>query len=151
MRNKKLSRIIHLTVAISALLGVVFLLSASFLSVVQAAPPPPPPTPLGPTGFLSDCSRTGSLAKCINGIYILSLGLGALLALLMIILAGYRYMTAGGNAQQVEGAREAFTSAFIGLIVLFIGFALLFVINPDLTKLRDIKDKLPAIPKSLNQ
>jgi len=67
----------------------------------------------------------------------LSLGLGGLLALFMLVISGYRYMTSGGNAQQVESAKDTFTSALTGLIVLLIGFILLNVINPDLTNLRD--------------
>lgn len=103
---------------------------------------------LQPTGFLSDCrpprdasgnvtSGTISIAVCVNQIYMLSLGLGGLLALFMLVISGYRYMTSGGNAQQVESAKDTFTSALTGLIVLLIGFILLNVINPDLTNLRD--------------
>ncbi|KKW28943.1 MAG: hypothetical protein A3K06_01805 [Candidatus Doudnabacteria bacterium RIFCSPHIGHO2_01_52_17] len=104
---------------------------------------------LGDTGFLASCKPGGAgLATCINDIYILSLGLGGLLALLMIVLAGYRYMTASGNAQQVENAKDAFSSALIGLIVLFVGFVLLYVVNPQLTQLQDfnIDSKLPYPP-----
>ena len=39
-----------------------------------------------------------ALPQCINQIYIWSLGIGALLALLMTIIGGYTYMTAAGNA-----------------------------------------------------
>ncbi len=103
---------------------------------------------LTPTGFITACSAsttgTASLAACIKGIYTLSLGLGALLALLMIVLAGYRYMTAQGNSQQVENAKDSFTSAFIGLIIIFVAFILLFLINPDLTSFSDLP--IPPIP-----
>jgi hypothetical protein len=45
-------------------------------------------------------------------------------------------MTAAGNAQQVENAKDAFASSFIGLIIIFIAFILLYLINPDLVQLR---------------
>ena len=98
---------------------------------------------LPPTGFERVCNSdpyTGGLARCINGIYVLSLGLGGLFAVLMIIIAGYKYMTAQGNSQQVENAKESFASAFIGLIVLFIAFVLLNGINPDLVRFRQFSD-----------
>ncbi len=88
------------------------------------------------TGFENICNKTAGLAKCVQQIYIFALGLAAVVALLMIILAGYRYMTAAGNAQQVENAKDAFASSFIGLIIIFIAFILLYLINPDLVQLR---------------
>lgn len=88
------------------------------------------------TGFEDICSRGISLPKCVQNIYLLSLGLGAVIALSMLVLAGYRYMTAAGNAQQVESAKESFAAAFIGLIILFIAFILLNLINPDLVRFK---------------
>ena len=43
-------------------------------------------------------------------------------------------MTASGNAQAVQSAKDAFGAALIGLIIIFIAFILLYVINPDLVK-----------------
>ena len=95
------------------------------------------------TGFKDICSKGVGLGVCIQKLYLLSLGLAAILALLMIVIAGYRYMTAAGNAQAVQGAKDAFASAFIGLLIIFIAFILLYLINPDLTKFRDLKQILP--------
>ncbi|MBI4049829.1 MAG: hypothetical protein HY398_00065 [Candidatus Doudnabacteria bacterium] len=104
---------------------------------------------LGDTGFETVCKKGGELAlgACIANIYKLSLGLGAVVALFMTILAGYRYMNAAGNAEQVESAKESFTYAITGLIILFVAYALLYTINPDLVKFRKVGDigKLPAI------
>ncbi len=106
------------------------------------------------TGFEDICSKKVGLATCVQRLYLLSLGLGSIVALLMIILAGYSYMTAQGNAQQVEKAKEGFASAFIGLIVLFIAFILLYVINPDLVQFnREIEfgGGAPGAPSSSRQ
>jgi len=94
------------------------------------------------TGFF--CKSDDGIAVCIKKIYLFSLGFGALVAFLMIVLAGYRYLTASGNAQQVEGAKDAFASAFIGLIIIFVAFILLYLINPDLVKFQPLK--LPDLP-----
>ncbi len=125
MRNKKV------------LFGAIFLLSIFvflFVSVGFASA-----QEVAKTGFEDICARDAGLAKCIQQLYLLALGLGAIVALLMIVLAGYRYMTAAGNAQQVENAKEAFASAFIGLIVIFIAFILLYLINPDLVKFKGLQ------------
>jgi hypothetical protein len=97
----------------------------------------PPTATTTATGFEGICSKTAGLPKCIQQLYLLALGLGALVAVLMIVLAGYRYMTASGNAQQVESAKDAFTSAFIGLIIIFVAYILLYLINPDLVTFRN--------------
>ncbi len=129
MRNKKL------------LFGAVFLLSVFTLLFIFAGSASAQVTE---TGFEKICAKGNGLAVCIQQLYLVALGLGAVVALLMIILAGYRYMTAQGNAQQVESAKEALTSAFIGLIIIFIAFILLYLINPDLVKFKGLQ--LPGGP-----
>lgn len=100
------------------------------------------------TNFLGSCKKGGTIAACVADIYKLSLGLGAIIALLMIVLSGYRYMTASGNASQVESAKEAFTAAFIGLIIIFVAYILLYLINPDLVKFRSLPDLPYSLPLS---
>jgi len=73
-----------------------------------------------------------ALGYCIVEIYKWSLGIAVILALIMIILSGYMYMTAGGDAQKVTVAKEMFAGAFIGLIILFAAVVILRTINPDL-------------------
>ena len=73
-----------------------------------------------------------ALPQCINQIYIWSLGIGALLALLMTIIGGYTYMTAAGNAEQASTGVSYIWGAVIGLALLFTAYLLLNTINPDL-------------------
>ena len=86
---------------------------------------------------VNPCSIAGgvapnSLPRCINQIYIWSLGVGSLLALLMIIIGGYYYMTAAGNAERSSKGTEMIWSSVIGLALLFGAYLLLNTINPDL-------------------
>lgn len=87
------------------------------------------PGPQGP------CASTDTLGACIIEIYRWSLGTAVLLALAMIVLAGYLYMSAGGDAQRVTKAKDLFANAFIGLIILFSAVLILRTINPDLVSL----------------
>ena len=76
--------------------------------------------------------KASALPRCINQIYVWSLGVAVLLALLMIVLGGYYYMTAAGNAEQAAKGKEFITGALIGVVILFCAYLLLNEINPDL-------------------
>jgi len=84
-------------------------------------------------GILPGDNKLSTLPMCINQIYVWSLGLGALLALLMTVLGGYMYMTAAGNAEQTSKGKEYIMGSITGLFLLFTAFLLLRTINPDLT------------------
>jgi len=49
-----------------------------------------------------------------------------------IVIGGYMYMTAGGNASQVTSAKDMIRAALIGIFIAFISVALLNTINPYL-------------------
>ena len=70
--------------------------------------------------------------RCINQVYIWSLGVAALLAFLMMIVGGYTYMTAQGNAEKSSKGSGLIMSSVIGLALLFGAYLLLSTINPDL-------------------
>ncbi|MEJ0021935.1 MAG: pilin [Candidatus Doudnabacteria bacterium] len=72
------------------------------------------------------------LPICVNQIYIWSLGISALLAMLILVIGGYYYMTASGNAEQSGKGIQMIWSAVIGLGLLFAAYLLLHTINPDL-------------------
>lgn len=75
------------------------------------------------------------LPICVNQIYVWSLGVAALLAVLMTVLGGYYYMTSAGNAEQADKGKEYIWGAVIGLTLLFGAYLLLRTINPDLVNL----------------
>lgn len=79
-----------------------------------------------------------AMGYCVVEIYKWSLGIAVILALIMIVLSGYTYMTSGGNAQKVTTAKEMFAGAFIGLIILFAAVLILRTINPELANFRGL-------------
>lgn len=113
--------------------AVLLLAPASALAVAA------PANEQGPCAGI-DIHDSAALGKCVVAVYKWSLGVGVILALLMIIFAGYLYMTSGGNAQRVATAKEFFAGALIGLIVLFAAVVILRTINPELVKFNNIKD-----------
>jgi hypothetical protein len=124
-----------------AVLMLMFVLLPT-VALAQPAPAPTPnpaPTqtePVNPCSLKSVRGQQGgaatTLPKCVNQIYIWSLGLAVLLAMLMIVVGGYYLMTSGGNAEQATKGKEYITSALVGVVILFCAYLLLNEINPDL-------------------
>jgi len=85
------------------------------------------------------------LPKCISQIYTWSLGIGSVFAVLMVILGGYYYMTAAGNAEKSSKGTEYIWGAVIGLVILFIAYILLYTINPDLTNFSNFEKDFVCI------
>jgi hypothetical protein len=118
-----------------------------FLPMVASAQTPSSTTPakINPCSWQSVKGQTDTsttLPRCVNQVYVWSLGIAVLLAMLMIVLGGYYLMTSGGNAEQATKGKEYITSALIGVVLLFCAYLLLKEINPDLVnfKLDSLKD-----------
>ena len=93
--------------------------------------PPPSCTASGNTytcntAFGDIQTDAGSFVSKIFGV-ILSISGG--IALLLIIISGYRLMISGGNPEKVQGAREQLTSAIIGLIFIIFSVGILQIIG----------------------
>lgn len=97
----------------------------------ESTPVSPPPAPTAPTSI-----DTTKLSKMINQIYVWSLGIAGLLAVLMVVVGGYMKITSAGNAQQASKGTEMIWGALIGLAILFGSYLLLNTINPNLVNLQ---------------
>lgn len=53
-------------------------------------------------------------------------------AVLFLIIGGFRYVISAGNPDQVEGAKKTILYAILGLIVIFIAFVLVSLIETQL-------------------
>lgn len=66
------------------------------------------------------------------------LELGGIALLVIIIIGGFKYITAGGNPQQAESAKKTLTYAIIGFVLLASSFLILKFIQQftgvDVTK-----------------
>ncbi len=54
---------------------------------------------------------------------------GGVIALIVIIYSGIKLISSGGEAKQVEGARQTLTYGIIGLLVIFFSFLILNIIS----------------------
>ena len=71
----------------------------------------------------------GTLVSDIFGIL---LGISGGIAIVIIIIAGYRMMFAQGDPEKLQGARESITSAIIGLLFIIFSVIILRVIGVDI-------------------
>ncbi|MBU2542301.1 pilin [Patescibacteria group bacterium] len=62
--------------------------------------------------------------------------LGALgtVALAIIVYAGFKWMTAGGNDENVASAKKILTAAIIGLVIIFSAYAITRFVTTELYK-----------------
>jgi len=63
---------------------------------------------------------SGTAESWIEEFYKWSVPIGALLAVLMIVLGGYKYMTSQGNAEALGEAKEMIYGAIAGLVLLLL-------------------------------
>jgi hypothetical protein len=75
-----------------------------------------------------------NLGDYLTNIYNYLIYLSGIFAVIMIIIAGFQWVMAGGNESKISGAKERIKNAIIGLILVSSCYLILNIINPDLTK-----------------
>jgi hypothetical protein len=93
------------------------------------------PSHAQPGPLTAPAPNTQQVGQKINQIYLWSLGAAAALALIMMIVGGYKVMMAGGNATIATSGKELIYSSLVGIIILLGSYLLLTTINTDLTQL----------------
>jgi hypothetical protein len=78
-------------------------------------------------------SPSAQLGNCIGQVYLWALGVAGVLALGMLVIGGYKVITASGNAQRATDGKSYIYSSLIGIAILLGAYLLLSTINPDLT------------------
>ena len=82
---------------------------------------------------LGDALVNKSLAEIIGKIVGAALAFIGILFFLLIIYGGFLWMTARGNEQQVEKAKELIIAATIGLVIVLAAYAITAYIGSALT------------------
>lgn len=80
--------------------------------------------------------KVQNLKDYIEGVYRLLIGLGALFAVVMIIIAGYQWMLSGGSADKTGDAKKRMWNASIGLVLAMLSYIILNTISSRLVELR---------------
>jgi len=69
-------------------------------------------------------ATNGDLATYITSAIKTIIGFVALLFIIMIITAGFRWMTAGGNKDSIEKAKTTIKNAIIGVVVVMLSYVI---------------------------
>ncbi len=83
-------------------------------------------TAAGTDSVLGDEDLIVTITRIIN----VALGLLGIVAVVIILIGGFKWMTAGGNEENVAGAKKLIFSGIIGLAIILSAYAIAsFVIN----------------------
>lgn len=81
---------------------------------------------------LSNTLKNTDLSTQIGTIVGAVLAFVGVIFLILMIYGGFLWMTAGGNDQQVEKAKNLITAAIIGLVIVFAAYAITAYIGGEL-------------------
>lgn len=94
-------------------------------------------------------SPTSDFNTYINALYLLSISVAALLAVIKIVIAGVKWMMTDVVTSKGE-AKKDIQGALIGLLIVLAAVLILNVINPKLTNVNLQIDQVPAVQGSGN-
>lgn len=80
-------------------------------------------------------TTVGEYIGAIANYAIASVGIIAAFA---VMWAGFLWIAAGGNQQRIAEAKNRFLGALLGLILALNSYLVLYIINPELTKIQDV-------------
>lgn len=69
----------------------------------------------------------------VNAVFAYGIILTTLFAVLMLTIAGFQYMTAGGSKGAVTKAKTRMQNALIGLVILMASYSIMFIVDPRTT------------------
>ena len=99
-------------------------LAAPLLVSAQILPPPPGGLATGFSGSGND-----TITEVIIRVVQIALALAGLIAILFLIIGGFRYVTAAGNEKAAESAKKTILNSIIGIIVIILAYVILRVIE----------------------
>lgn len=80
---------------------------------------------------VTEAGQGGNLSSYINSMFTVAIGAAAFLAVIMIAVGGFQYMSTDAISGKSEG-REKITGAILGLLLILGSVILLQVINPNI-------------------
>lgn len=82
---------------------------------------------------LENPKQAANLGEYIAAIYDLLLPVGALIAVVLVMIAGLQYLLAGGNQTAIQQARSRIGKAVTGLVLVLFAYTIVYTIDPRLT------------------
>jgi len=76
------------------------------------------------------------LGDFIQTVYKFAIGAAAILAVVMIVVAGAQWAASGGNAETIGSSKKKIVGALVGLFIAYASYFILNTVNPALVNLR---------------
>ncbi|MBI5728738.1 MAG: hypothetical protein HY983_00635 [Candidatus Magasanikbacteria bacterium] len=77
-----------------------------------------------------------NIGDFIQSNYRYALSIVGILAAIMVVVAGFQWVTSGGNSEAITSAKKRIGGALIGLFIAYMSYFILNTINPALVNLR---------------
>lgn len=82
-----------------------------------------------PTAATEPLPGQNTATQIIIRVIEILLAIAGLVAVIFLIIGGFRYITAGGNEETAEAAKKTITNAIIGVVVIILAFVIVRVIS----------------------
>ena len=69
------------------------------------------------------------LESLFGNVISVALGFGGLILFVMLLVGGFKYITAGGDPKGIESAKKTITTAILGMVLLALAFLILQLIH----------------------
>ena len=131
-------------------LVVFYFIVAIFLPILVMAIDFKPSIDIPNSKFTATTTITpSSLAEYIVAIYRYGGMFAGVVAMFMLVYAGWEWLLAGGNSSKISRARDKINSVLIGLALLCGGYILLSLISQRLVSFEPLDRDLPKLPCSV--
>lgn len=115
---------------------LILLLFATHFALALEVTYPRVPGADPPQDFLKTGISEGEvLYSFVKYIFVLLIWVSGAIALVMLTIAGVRYLISSGKAEEMKSAKDQFFAVFFGLLILFSSILILKVINPSIPNL----------------
>jgi len=84
------------------------------------------------------CINSDSIGYYIVALYKYGAGFAGIVAMFMLVFAGWQWLMAAGRADQISKAKDTIVSVFVGLALLFGGYLLMSQISENSVNFKDI-------------
>lgn len=79
---------------------------------------------------IQDCPASlSNLEDVYSNVIKYAFGLAGIVLFILLLMAGFRFITSGGDPKAVEGAKKTMTSALFGFIIILAAYLILVIIK----------------------
>jgi hypothetical protein len=90
--------------------------------------------------------ETSSIGSIVATVIKAFLGLLGIIFIVLLVLAGYNWMTAAGDEQKITKAKDTIRTAIIGLIIIIAAYSITYFVFKALGNTTGTSSGLPSVP-----